>query len=152
MFRFFGSMLACAILVTAADASKVKLWQHHAPAHYDKAKLKDTVVSSEGVVRLARLLRPLGDFKADHVWDVVEDGKGNLYLATGDEGKIFKISPEGKSSLVYTAKDSQVFCLHLGPDGEKIVTCKTVTRKKVGIDPAVVYHPHWDYGPFWEDD
>ena len=38
------------------------------------------------------------------------------------------------------------------PDGSSVTTYKTLTRKRVTIDPAVVYDPHADYGPFWEDD
>ena len=43
------------------------------PAHYDKAQLKQAVVSSEGALRLSRQLKPLADLDATHVWDVVED-------------------------------------------------------------------------------
>lgn len=115
MHRLLAAAL-CLLALSTADASKVKLWQQHAPSHYDKAKLSNTVVSSEGVVRLARQLRPLTDIKADHIWDIAEDAAGNLYLATGGEGKIYKVTPDGASKVLYTAKDSQVFCLHLTAD------------------------------------
>jgi phosphatidylserine/phosphatidylglycerophosphate/cardiolipin synthase-like enzyme len=39
-----------------------------------------------------------------------------------------------------------------GPDGSKVVTYKTLTRKHVTVDPSLVYRPGADYGPFWEDD
>ena len=48
-------MLMCPSLLLAA---KVKVWHQHAPAQYDKAQLKQTVVSSEGALRLSRQLRP----------------------------------------------------------------------------------------------
>ena len=47
--------------LTNLARGKVKLWQHHSRSDYEKAKLKNAVVSSEGVVRLARQLRPLAD-------------------------------------------------------------------------------------------
>src|SRR5262249_47335085 len=100
-----------------AWAAKVKVWNHHAPAHYDRAQLKQAVVSSEGVVRLSRQLKPLAGIEATHVWDVVEDRDGNLFVATGDEGKVFKVTADGKASVVFTSEDSQVLCLALSPDG-----------------------------------
>jgi hypothetical protein len=117
MHRFVPVLLLVVALVSTADASKVKLWQNHARSDYDKAKFTGSVVSSEGVVRLARQLKPFGDANAEHIWDIVEDDKGNLYVASGDGGKIFKVTPDGKSSLFYKAKDSQVLSLHLRSDG-----------------------------------
>jgi len=42
--------------------------------------------------------------------------------------------------------------VHTGPEGDKVVTYKTVRRKKTIIDPRVVYNPKADYGPYWEED
>ncbi|HWG46046.1 MAG TPA: two-component regulator propeller domain-containing protein [Gemmataceae bacterium] len=100
-----------------ALATKVKVWHQHTPAHYDKAQLKQMVVSSEGVLRLSRQLRPLAGLDASHVWDMVEDRDGNLYVATGNEGKIYKLPPEGKPVVVYASEQSQVLCLAVGSDG-----------------------------------
>jgi hypothetical protein len=107
-------MLMCPSWLLAA---KVKVWHQHAPAQYDKAQLKQTVVSSEGTLRLSCQLRPLAGLDASHVWDVVEDRDGNLYAATGNEGKIYKVPPQGKPAVVYTAEQSQVLCLAVASDG-----------------------------------
>jgi hypothetical protein len=100
-----------------AAAGKVKVWQAHAPADYDRAALRGAVISSEGALRLSRRLEPLPGLQAEHVWDVVEDAAGNLYAATGDEGKIFKITPGGEVTVAYAGPDSQVLCLARGGDG-----------------------------------
>jgi hypothetical protein len=118
MKRFLLLALAAFVFITPAPAAKVKVWQHVKPSDYDKAKLKHAVVSSEGTLRLARQLRPFADLKAAFVWDVVEDKQGNLFVATGDEGKIYKVAPDGKTAVVYaSAADSQVLSLCLTPDG-----------------------------------
>jgi hypothetical protein len=98
-------------------AAKVKVWYQHTPAQYDTAQLKQVVLSNEGVVRLSRQLRPLAGLDAAHVWDVVEDREGNLFVATGDEGKIYKVSPEGKAAVVYAGPQSEILCLVLASDG-----------------------------------
>jgi hypothetical protein len=102
---------------STSRAAKVKVWHQHAPSHYDKAQFKHAVVSSEGALRLSRRLRPLADLKAMHVWDVIEDREGNLFVATGDEGKLYKVTPDGVASVAYTSADSQVLSLALAPDG-----------------------------------
>jgi len=108
---------ACFLLPAQTSAAKVKVWHHHSAGHYDKAQFKHGVVSSEGALRLSREFKLLADLDATHVWDVVEDKKGNLLVATGNEGKLFKVSPEGEVTLVFTSADSQILCLALAPDG-----------------------------------
>ena len=84
------------VLPPSVQAAKVKVWHHHSPADYEKAKLKQTVISNEGAIRLSRQLKPLASLEARHVWDVVEDAAGNLLVATGDEGKIYQVAPDGR--------------------------------------------------------
>jgi hypothetical protein len=105
------------LTVLPTQAARVKVWHHHAPSHFDKAQFKNAVVSSEGALQLARELKPLANLEVMHVWDVVEDKHGNLFVATGDEGKLYKVTPEGKATVAYASSDSQIFCLALGPDG-----------------------------------
>jgi hypothetical protein len=127
-------MLAC--LPAWGQAAKVKVWHHCAPGHYEKAQFKHAVISTEGALRLSRQLRPFAAIPATHVWAVVDDGAGNLFVGTGDEGKIFKVTPAGNVSVIYTSDDSQILCLavagghvyagtgpsgqivHISPDGK----------------------------------
>ena len=41
------------------QAAKVKVWYHQAPTAFDKAQLKQAVVTSEGALRLSRQVKPL---------------------------------------------------------------------------------------------
>src|SRR5262249_44630221 len=100
-----------------AQAGKVKAWHHHTPAHFEKAHFHHAVVSSEGALRLSRQVRPLAGLDASHVWDVVEDRDGNLFVATGDEGKLYKVTPDGKVRVAYAGEESEILCLALAPDG-----------------------------------
>jgi hypothetical protein len=117
MRTVFLAVLFVGFAASPGIAGKVKLWQTAAPADYDHAALRATAIGSEGTVRLARRLTPLPGIDAAHVWDVVEDNAGNLFAATGDEGKVFKITPAGGVSVAYAGPDSQVLCLATGSDG-----------------------------------
>jgi hypothetical protein len=116
--NFLAAMTAVLVCLPAvAQAAKVKVWHHHTPGDYEKAHLKQTVISNEGSLRLSRQLKPLAALDATHVWDVIEDKAGNLFVATGDEGKIYKVTPAGKVTVAYTSEDSQILCLALAADG-----------------------------------
>ena len=116
--RLLAVVVVTAIALSPADAAKVKVWQQHTQGHYDRAKFKDAVVTSEGALRLSRQVKPFANVEAANIWDLAEDKAGNLYVATGgDEGKIYKVTPDGKSSVIYTSKDSHIFCLAITPAG-----------------------------------
>src|SRR4051794_34863554 len=112
MDRSFLTALALLLGLTGpGQAAKVKVWHQHRPSHFAKAKLHHAVVSNEGTLRLSRVLSPLAGIEATHVWDVLEDSRGNLFVATGGAGKIYRVGPDGKARLLHTSEDSQVLCL-----------------------------------------
>ncbi|HEX3315026.1 MAG TPA: hypothetical protein VHR72_09055, partial [Gemmataceae bacterium] len=111
------AILAGLLLASPADAGKVKVWFHHTAADYEKAKFDKAVVSNEGTLRLARALRLFADLDAAHIWDIVEDAAGNLIVATGDDGKLFRVGADGKAKLLVASKESQILCLVRTPEG-----------------------------------
>lgn len=117
MMRSITFTAAVILVPTLCQAGKVKVWNHNSASHYDKAQLSQAVVSNEGALRLSRQLKPLAGLEAAHVWDLVEDKDGNLIVATGNEGKIYKLTPAGKVSVLFDSEDSQVLCLAAAPDG-----------------------------------
>jgi outer membrane protein assembly factor BamB len=129
------AILLTIFFISPADAAKVKVWHPYQQSNYEKAKFKDAVVTSEGVLRLSRLVKPLAGFEAANVWDLAEDKAGNLFAATGDEGKLYKITADGKASVVFTSKDSHLFALSATPDGS-IYAGTGPTGKLLRVTPA----------------
>ncbi len=110
------------LVLTPANliAGKVKSVTWSQPSHYDKAAFQQVVMASDGKITLAQALRPLRTrtgIDAARIWDIADDRHGNLYLATGDDGKILRVDPEGHVHLAYETKDRQVLCLKALPDG-----------------------------------
>lgn len=100
-----------------AHAAKVKVWHHAAQADYKASKFQQAVISDGGVLRLSKKIKSIIGLKATHIWDLEEDDRGNLYVATGGEGKIYRVTPKGKVSVAYTSSDSQILCLGRGENG-----------------------------------
>ncbi len=118
--RALGIAAVCVLVAApACRAAKVKVWDQRTPAGYEKAQFQQAVVSSDGVIRLGRWLRPFAELDANHVWDLVEVKDGTLFAAAGDEGKVFKIAADGKASVVYADEASRPFCL--APAGDDAV-------------------------------
>jgi hypothetical protein len=109
--------LGLLLLGSPGDAAKVKVWQQNLQSHFDKARFQQALVTSEGTIRLSRQVKLLADLNALNLWDVIADKAGNLYAATGDQGKLWKVAPDGTAKVVYTSGDSQILCLAQGPNG-----------------------------------
>jgi hypothetical protein len=133
---FSGLLVAASALVAVNNASgaKVKVFSHDKPGDHEKALRKGTVVSSAGAVRLSRRLQSLPGLEATHVWSVVEDRLGNLYAGTGDEGKVYKFTPAGKASVVYSSDNSQVLSLVVDARGETVYAGTGPSAQVVRID------------------
>src|SRR5258708_2670073 len=106
VFGGLAALILSQTLLSSAQAGKVKVWHHDRPEHFDKAQLKQAVVSNEGAIRLSKQLQPLVGMDAAHIWDIVEDKHGDLFVATGNEGKIFQVTPHGKASWAYESQDT----------------------------------------------
>ena len=55
-----------------------------------------------------------------YIWDLVLDKAGNLYVATGDHGEIYKVTPKGEHSVFFKSDDTHIRVLALDAQGNLI--------------------------------
>ena len=55
-----------------------------------------------------------------YIWDLILDKAGNLYVATGDHGEIYKVTPKGEHSLFFKSDDTHIRVLALDAQGNLI--------------------------------
>jgi sugar lactone lactonase YvrE len=55
-----------------------------------------------------------------YIWDLVLDKAGNLYVATGDHGEIYKVTPKGEHSLFFKSDETHIRVLALDAQGNLI--------------------------------
>jgi hypothetical protein len=64
-----------------------------------------------------------------YIWDLALDKAGNLYVATGDKGEIYRVTPKGDHSLFFKSDETHIRVLELdaqnnviaGSDGSGLV-------------------------------
>ena len=94
MLRRFPLLPLSCILLSAAGQRRSRQGQGLAPAHAAELRQGPVQPRRRQQRRRARAVAPAqaaGNLDATHVWDVVEDRQGDLFAATGDEGKLFKV-------------------------------------------------------------
>ena len=120
--------------LSSADAARVKTWHHHRPADQERAERKGVVQTDSGTLKLSRRLKPLAKLDCSHVWAAVEDGDGNVYAATGDEGKVYKVTPAGKVSVAYEGDAAQVLCLAFDAKADAVYAGTGPTGRVLALD------------------
>src|SRR5439155_1030893 len=60
------------------------------------------------------------DPKTKYIWDLVLDAAGNLYVATGDRGEIFRVTPSRNASVFFKSDEAHIRVLALDANGNLI--------------------------------
>ncbi len=116
-FSFWSLMATTLIFVSLASAVTTSLWEQHRSTDFEAGEIKNISVSSQGDAKLSLKIEDFSEVKEAQVWALAEDSEGNIYAGTGNEGKIYKISADGKTSeLYYDSPEVTIFSLVVGAD------------------------------------
>jgi len=121
-------------LASPLPAAQPQFWRIEGAGEFLAGDVQGLSVDSEGRVRLAPATRVLHDPEVPNVWCVAADGRGTLYVGTGNDGKVFRIEA-GKGTLFYDAPELEVHALAPGPDG-RLYVGTSPDGKVYAVDPA----------------
>lgn len=94
-----------------------QIWQQQHQKDFESGKPENVSLSSKGELMLAPKLDTFfEDTKEIYVWCLAEDSKGNIYAGTGNGGKIYRITPDGQSSLFYDSPEVSILTLAIDPN------------------------------------
>ena len=89
-----------------------QIWKQQHQKDFESGKPKNVSLSSKGELMLAPKLDTFfEDTKEIYIWCLAEDSKGNIYAGTGNGGKIYRITPDGESSLFYDSPEVSILTL-----------------------------------------
>ena len=91
------SLLACVLLIggsmSASYAGQPVVWQTTSRAELLKGDARGVSISDTGMLMLAPNLTEIFNTEQAFVWSSAVDSQGNVYLGTGHDGKIFRVTP-----------------------------------------------------------
>lgn len=112
-YRGPASLVILIAVSVAALAVTPQFWENFGQEDLLKGSLKNLSLSPDGKIHFAPAYDLVYDTGQSYIFSMVRDKTGNLYLGTGDEGKVYKIDAQGKGSLYFQAKELNVFALAL---------------------------------------
>ncbi|MCX6622667.1 MAG: hypothetical protein NTY38_16675, partial [Acidobacteria bacterium] len=114
--RRIAGVLALTLTVpTQLFAVETRSWMQDDRSDFEKGKLKNLSVRSDGRLLLAPRFQELFDSSTPYLWSLAEDGKGNLYAGGGGPGgsgaRIFVIDKSGKGRKLAELDGMEVHAL-----------------------------------------
>src|SRR5215472_3424836 len=107
------------LLLTAASlvGEGTRTWEQSKFEDLVKGTSNGVAIRSNGGLHLAPSFKLLYSTPSTYIWAVEADHAGNIYAATGSPARVYRITPDGKSSIIFQPQELQVQALQVGPGG-----------------------------------
>ena len=112
--------VAVGAFVCAADstqASSSKFFQAATQADFLKGEVTNLSLDSQGRLMLGPATELVYETSAPFLWALTPGPDGSLFVGTGNEGKVFRVDPQGRGSLFFDAPELEVHALAPAPNG-----------------------------------
>jgi hypothetical protein len=145
---FVAALLLVAAAAPAIYSGQPIIWETSGRAELLKGDARGVSISDTGVLMLAPRLNEAFNTEQAFVWSSAVDAQGNVYLGTGHDGKIFRVTSAGRGSLLYDAAELDVTAIAAAKDGAiyagtspdgKVYRITSDGRAEVFFDPADKY-------------
>jgi len=116
MKKLFFAILffALAVLVFAEGTRQ---WKETGYDDFERGTARGVAIRSTGQIELAPAFKAIYTSPSTFIWGIAADKDGVVYAATGAPARVYRVTPDGKSSIVFEPKELQVQSVALGPDG-----------------------------------
>ena len=116
-YVFSVALVFFAIHLLPVFGVTTQIWEQQRQKDFESGKIENVSLSSKGELMLAPKLDAFfDDTKEIYIWCLAEDSKGNIYAGTGNRGKIYRITPDGESSLFYDSPEVSILTLAIDPN------------------------------------
>src|SRR5688572_19991683 len=123
-------------------------WEIRTYDEFRKGTLANLSISSDDRLILAPRFESVFNTDQPFIWSVAADSRGNVYLGTGHEGRVYKVDSSGKGTIAADLGELDVFTLAV--DGRDVLYAATSPDGKVykieaGGQPQVFFDPDVKY-------
>lgn len=111
-------LVVCLIWLAAGVlASEPSIWGTSAKSDFLRGEAHGVSILDTGEIVLSPKLSEVYNSQQSYVWSSAVDSNGNVFLGTGNEGRIYKVGADGKAALFYDSNELDVSALTIGKDG-----------------------------------
>jgi sugar lactone lactonase YvrE len=105
------------LLLSFVFAEGTRTWEQSKFEDLIKGTTKGVAIRSTGGLELAPAFTALFTTPSTYIWSIAADRDGNLYAAAGSPARVYRISPDGKSTVIFEPQELQVQALVVDKSG-----------------------------------
>jgi hypothetical protein len=105
------------VLLSFLFAEGTRTWEQSKFDELIKGTAKGVAVRSTGGLELAPAFTALSTTPSTYIWSIAADRAGNLYAAAGSPARVYRITPDGKSTVIFEPQELQVQALVVDKSG-----------------------------------
>jgi hypothetical protein len=113
---FLSTLVICGVS-SVGFADGTKTWEQSRFEELTKGTATGVAIRSAGGLELAPAFRLLYGTPSTYIWAVASDEAGNVYAATGSPARVYRITPDGKATIIFEPQELQVQTLEVAPGG-----------------------------------
>jgi sugar lactone lactonase YvrE len=115
--RYFSVLALVAAAVTTLSASKPVFWQTATLNDFLRGEVENLSVDGHGRLVLGPAAELVAETTSPFLWAMAVAPDGSIYVGSGNEGKVFRITAAGKAETFFDTTELEVHALALAPDG-----------------------------------
>ena len=112
---FFAVLLLTSVNLAFAEGTRQ--WKETGYDDFERGTARGVAIRSTGQIELAPVFKAIYTSPSTFIWGIAADKDGVVYAATGAPGRVYRVTPDGKSAVIFEPKELQVQSIALGPDG-----------------------------------
>ncbi len=141
-------LLAAVFCAVPTWGASTQVWEISAYNDFLAGKFENLSLDPDGRLKLGPALENVFSSEQPLIWAVAVSPDGTIYAGTGHEGRVYRITPDGKSHVFWKAPEIEVFALALGPAGSlyaatspngKVYRLSADGKAEVFFDPKETY-------------
>ena len=113
----WGAVALLALSAGMAGAVSPQEWSISDVRDVSKGDTENLSVGDDGALSLAPELELVGETGEPLIWDMIEDARGTVYVATGNDGRVYSITGSEAPVLLFDSPQSQIQSLALDEQG-----------------------------------
>jgi sugar lactone lactonase YvrE len=136
--RFLNLFISSALLVLnsapAVRAVNTDKVDHDTFADFNQGEFDNVSLTSDGHLALAPAMTNLASATDPIIWSAVQDAHGNLFFGTGNQGKVYKLTPKGELTVFFAPNEVMVHALALDGKG-RLYAATSPNGRVYRLDP-----------------
>ncbi len=105
------------LAAVAALGEGTRTWQQSKLEEFSKGTATGVAIGSDGSLVPAPAFQSLATTPSSYLWDVAADAQGNVFAAAGSPARVYRITADGKITVVFRPQELQVQALAVDKSG-----------------------------------